>query len=332
VRALVTGGAGFIGSHVVDALLERGHDVAVADNLSTGRQANIDAAIERGVALVVGDIRDAGFVDGLLRRERPEVVFHFAAHIDVRVSVSKPRADADVNVAGTINMLEAARRSGVRRFVYASTGGAIYGEGAPPLPEEAPICPISPYGQSKYAAEGYCDLYRRLHGVSTINLRLANIYGPRQDPLGEGGVIAIFCRKLLRGERPVVYGDGRQTRDYVYVGDVAKAALVASENDANGAYNVGRGEETSVLELTEWLRRLGRELGVLGGSSFEPDFAPERLGEVRRNSLDPAKSHAELGFEADTALDDGLRRTLRSLEQGSAQSQSPTGAPRRARG
>jgi UDP-glucose 4-epimerase len=227
--------------------------------------------------------------------------------------VSKPALDAEVNVAGTINLLEAARSSGVRRFVYASTGGAIYGDGEPPFPEDAPIRPLSPYGQAKYAAEGYCDLYRRLHGVSTINLRLANIYGPRQDPLGEGGVIAIFCGKLLRGERPVVYGDGRQTRDYVYVGDVAKAALVASESEAHGAYNVGRGEETSVLELTEWLRRLGRELGVLGGSSFEPNFAPTRQGEVRRNSLDPAKARSELGFEADTALDDGLRRTLRSL-------------------
>jgi UDP-glucose 4-epimerase len=313
VRTLVTGGAGFIGSHIVDAVLRRGDQVMVVDDLSTGREENVREAVGRGMNLFVGDIRDAGFVDALLRRERPEVVFHLAAQIDVRVSVSKPALDAEVNVAGTINLLEAARLSGVRRFVYASTGGAIYGEGEPPLAEDAPIRPLSPYGQAKYAAEGYCDLYRRLHGVSTINLRLANIYGPRQDPLGEAGVIAIFCGKLLRGERPVVYGDGRQTRDYVYVGDVAKAALVASESEAHGAYNVGRGEETSVLELTEWLRRLGRELGVLGGSSFEPSFAPTRQGEVRRNSLDPAKARSELGFEADTALDDGLRRTLRSL-------------------
>jgi UDP-glucose 4-epimerase len=313
LRTLVTGGAGFIGSHLVDALLERGDEVVVADDLSSGREANIGAAIEQGTPLVVGDIRDAGFVDRLLRRVRPDVVFHFAAQIDVRVSVSKPALDAEVNVAGTINLLEATRSSGVRRFVYASTGGAIYGEGEPPFAEDAPIRPLSPYGQAKYAAEGYCDLYRRLHGVSTINLRLANIYGPRQDPLGEGGVVAIFCGKLLRGERPVVYGDGRQTRDYVYVGDVAKAALVASESEAHGAYNVGRAEETSVLELTEWLRRLGRELGVLGGSSFEPSFAPTLQGEVRRNSLDPAKARSQLGFEADTALDDGLRRTLRSL-------------------
>jgi UDP-glucose 4-epimerase len=313
VRTLVTGGAGFIGSHIVDAVLGRGDQVMVVDDLSTGREENVRDAIGRGMTLFGGDIRDARFVDALLRRERPEVVVHLAAQIDVRVSVSKPTLDAEVNVAGTINLLEAARSSGVRRFVYASTGGAIYGEGEPPFAEDAPIRPLSPYGQAKYAAEGYCDLYRRLHGVSTINLRLANIYGPRQDPLGEGGVVAIFCGKLLRGERPVVYGDGRQTRDYVYVGDVAKAALVASESEAHGAYNVGRGEETSVLELTEWLRRLGRELGVLGGSSFEPSFAPTRQGEVRRNSLDPAKARSELGFEADTALDDGLRRTLRSL-------------------
>jgi UDP-glucose 4-epimerase len=313
VKTLVTGGAGFIGSHVVDAVLGRGDEVMVLDDLSTGREENVRDAIARGMTMFSGDIRDAGLVDALLRGERPEVVFHLAAQIDVRVSVSKPALDAGVNVAGTINLLEAARASGVRRFVYASTGGAIYGEGEPPFAEDAPIRPLSPYGQAKYAAEGYCDLYRRLHGVSTINLRLANIYGPRQDPLGEGGVVAIFCGKLLRGERPVVYGDGRQTRDYVYVGDVAKAALVASESEAHGAYNVGRAEETSVLELTEWLRRLGRELGVLGGSSFEPSFAPTRQGEVRRNSLDPAKARSELGFEADTALDDGLRRTLRSL-------------------
>jgi UDP-glucose 4-epimerase len=313
VKTLVTGGAGFIGSHVVDAVLGRGDEVMVLDDLSTGREENVRDAIGRGMTMFSGDIRDAGLVDALLRRERPEVVFHLAAQIDVRVSVSKPALDAGVNVAGTINLLEAARASGVRRFVYASTGGAIYGEGEPPFAEDAPIRPLSPYGQAKYAAEGYCDLYRRLHGVSTINLRLANIYGPRQDPLGEGGVVAIFCGKLLRGERPVVYGDGRQTRDYVYVGDVARAALVASESEAHGAYNVGRAEETSVLELTEWLRRLGRELGVLGGSSFEPSFAPTRQGEVRRNSLDPAKARAQLGFEADTALDDGLRRTLRSL-------------------
>lgn len=313
MRAMVTGGAGFIGSHVVDALLERGNEVVVADDLSTGREDNLGAAIEQGATLVVGDVRDPEFVDGLLRRERPEAVFHFAAQIDVRVSVSKPRLDAGVNVVGTINMLEGARCSGVRRFVYASTGGAIYGEGAPPLGEQAPIRPISPYAQAKFAAEGYCDLYRRLHGLSTINLRFANIYGPRQDPRGEGGVIAIFCGRLLRGERPVVYGDGRQTRDYVYVGDVAQAALVASESDAHGAYNVGRGEETSVLQLVERLQDVGRELDVPGGASFDPIFAPERQGEVRRNALDPAKARAHLGLEADTTLNDGLRRTLRSL-------------------
>jgi UDP-glucose 4-epimerase len=314
VRTLVTGGAGFIGSHVVDSLLERGDEVVVVDDLSTGRDSNIERAIEMGVTLRVGDIRDADFVDGLLGSGRPEVVFHFAGHIDVRVSVSKPGLDAGVNVMGTINLLEAARSYGVRRFVFASTGGAIYGEGAPPLAEDAPIRPISPYGQAKYSAEGYCDLYRRMHGVSTINLRLGNIYGPRQDPLGEGGVIAIFCGKLISGERPVVYGDGRQTRDYVYIGDVAKAALLASESEAHGAYNVGRGEEISVLKLVERLRALDRKLGRPSCSSFDPVFVPERKGEVRRSVLDPAKARAELGFEADTGLDEGLRRTLQSLE------------------
>lgn len=314
MRAVVTGGAGFIGSHVVDALVERGDEVVVVDDLSTGRESNIGTAIERGAALVAGDIRDADFVARLLRRERPEVVFHLAAQIDVRASVRSPGKDAEVNVVGTINLLEAARYCGVRRFVFASTGGAIYGEGDPPLAEPAPIRPLSPYGQAKYAAEGYCDLYRRLHQVSTISLRLANVYGPRQDPLGEGGVIAIFCGKLLSGESPVVYGDGHQTRDLVYVGDVARAALIASESEAHGVYNVGRGEEVSVLELVERLRAFGRELGTPDGSGFEPGFAPERKGEVRRSALDPAKARAELGFEAVVALEDGLERTLRSLE------------------
>jgi UDP-glucose 4-epimerase len=313
VRTLVTGGAGFIGSHIVDAVLGRGDEVMVVDDLSTGREENVREAIGRGITLFVGDIRDAGFVDALLRRERPEVVFHLAAQIDVRVSVSNPALDAEVNVAGTINLLEAARSSGVRRFVYASTGGAIYGEGELPFAEDAPIRPLSPYGQSKYAGEGYCDLYRRVHGSSTVNLRFANIYGPRQDPLGEGGVIAIFGGKLFSGERPVVYGDGHQTRDYVYVGDVARAALIASESDAHGAYNIGRGEEVSVLELVERVREVGRELGFPEGSSLEPEFAPERKGEVRRSALDPTKARAELGFAAETPLDEGLRRTLETL-------------------
>jgi UDP-glucose 4-epimerase len=311
---VVTGGAGFIGSHIVDALVERGEEVVVVDDLSTGRERNIATADERGAALAHGDIRDAEFVARLLRRERPEVVFHFAAQIDVRASVRSPGTDAEVNVVGTINLLEAARRSGVRRFVFASTGGAIYGDNAPPLAEPDPIRPLSPYGQAKYAAEGYCDLYRRLHRISTISLRLANVYGPRQDPLGEGGVIAIFCGKLLSGEPPVVYGDGHQTRDFVYVGDVARAALIASGSEAHGAFNVGRGEEVSVLELVERLRALGRKLGVPKGSSFEPAFAPERKGEVRRSALDPAMARGELGFEAEIALEDGLERTLRSLE------------------
>jgi UDP-glucose 4-epimerase len=313
VRTLVTGGAGFIGSHLVDALVGRGDEVMVVDDLSTGREENLREAIGRGTTLFVGDIRDAQFVDALLRRERPEVVFHLAAQIDVRVSVSKPALDAEANVVGTINLLEAARTSGVRRFVYASTGGAIYGEGEPPFAEDDPIRPLSPYGQSKYAGEGYSDLYRRLHGSSTVNLRFANIYGPRQDPLGEGGVIAIFGGRLVSGERPVVYGDGHQTRDYVYVGDVARAALIASESDAHGAYNVGRGKEVSVLELIERLREAAEELGVLGGSTLEPEFAPERKGEVRRSALDPAKARAELGFAAETTLDEGLRRTLETL-------------------
>lgn len=314
MKALVTGGAGFIGSHVVDALIAREDDVVVLDDLSTGREGNIGGALERGARLLVGDVRDVDVVNRLVRRERPDVVFHLAAQIDVRASVQGPGVDAEVNVVGTINLLEAARTAEARRFVFTSTGGAIYGEGEPPLAEDAPIRPLSPYGQAKHAAEGYCELYRRLHGLSTVSLRLANVYGPRQDPLGEGGVVAIFCGRLLSGESPVVYGDGHQTRDYVYVGDVARAALIASGTDVHGAHNIGRGDEVTVLELAERLSRLGRELGALGGSSFEPTFAAERPGEVRRSALDPSKAAAELGFEAETSLDDGLRRTLGSLQ------------------
>jgi UDP-glucose 4-epimerase len=318
VRALVTGGAGFIGSHLVDALVARGDDVVVVDDLSTGSEPNLRDASERGMTLVVGDIRDNGLVAALLRRERPEVVFHFAAQIDVRTSVSKPWFDADVNVAGTINVLEAARSAEVRRFVHASTGGAIYGDGDPPFDEQAPIRPLSPYGQAKYAAEGYCDLYRRLHGLSTVNLRLANIYGPRQDPMGEGGVVAIFGGKLVARERPVIYGDGRQIRDFVYVGDVVTAALAASDDGAHGAYNIGTGSGISVLELFERLQEAARDLGVPGASSLDPEFAPERTGEVRRSVLDPSRAAAELGFATAMSLDDGLRATLATLGSRSA--------------
>jgi UDP-glucose 4-epimerase len=316
MKALVSGGSGFIGSHLVDALLERGDEVVAVDNLSTGRRSNLEGALERGARLIEEDIRDGETMTKLFAQEQPEIVFHLAAQMDVRVSTARPDYDAQINVLGTINMLEAARRCGARRFVYASTGGAIYGEtDIVPTPEGTEIRSEAPYGQAKYAGEGYLSLWNRLHGLSTVSLRFGNVYGPRQDPLGEAGVIAIFCGKLQTGGEPTVFGDGRQTRDYVFVDDVVRACMTAGDGDVTGAYNVGRGQEVSVLDLVEQLGMLGHELGLLDGRRFEPHFAPARAGEVQRSALDPTRSREELDFAAEVDLEDGLRRTLQSVIQ-----------------
>jgi len=310
MRCLVTGGAGFIGSNLVDALLARGDAVMVVDDLSTGRMSNLEPGLENGAELVEADIRDGEALNRLAQEKRPEAIFHLAAQIDVRKSLADPFFDAGVNVGGTANVLEAARSCEARRVVSISTGGAIYGEGDGqqlPLPEDAPIAPLSAYGQSKFAAEGYVSLYERLYGVSGVSLRLGNVYGPRQDPLGEAGVIAIFCGLLKEGGRPTVFGDGTQTRDYIYVGDVVSAALAAGDSEATGAINVGTGRETDVLELIEALKRLS------GNESFEPEFAPARTGEVQRITIDAGRAERELGWRAEMDLDEGLRVTLESL-------------------
>jgi UDP-glucose 4-epimerase len=307
VKALVTGGAGFIGSNVVDALVERGDEVTVVDDLSTGKRENLTSA---GAAanLVEADIRDSRAMRDLIDRVRPQVVFHLAAQIDVRKSTADPAWDAGINVLGTINLLQASLEAGVDRFVNTSTGGAIYGEGRIlPAPEDHPQAPEAPYGQSKFCAEGYCDLYSRLHGLSTVSLRYGNVYGPRQDPLGEAGVIAIFCGKLISGDRPVIYGDGRQTRDYTYVADVVEANLAAAQHpEAHGVYNVGTGTEASVLEVLGTLRRAAG----LDDDELQPEFAPARLGELQRSALDVTRARAELGFHARHDLDGGLRLPL----------------------
>lgn len=311
MRALVTGGAGFIGSALVDALLARGDAVTVVDDLSTGRRRNLDAALEAGALLLERDIRDGAAMTELAREAKPEVVFHLAAQIDVRHSVADPAFDAAINVGGTANVLDAARAAGARRVVFTSTGGAVYGEGDGqelPLKEDAPIAPMAPYGQSKFAAEGYLALYRRLYGLSSVSLRLGNVYGPRQDPLGEAGVIAIFCGQLLAGGRAKVYGDGAQTRDYIYVDDVVAAILAAAESDAAGPLNVGTGRETDVLGLVDSLSKLG------DSEEFERELAPARTGEVQRISIDPNRAERELGWRPATALQDGLRMTLASMQ------------------
>jgi UDP-glucose 4-epimerase len=310
MRSLVTGGAGFIGSNLVDALLGRGDEVTVVDDLSTGRRVNLEGALAAGAELVELDVRDGEALSGLARERRPETVFHLAAQIDVRKSLEDPAFDAAVNVGGTANVLDAARAGGCDRVVFVSTGGAIYGEGAGqqlPLSEEAPIAPLAAYGQSKYAAEGYLALYERLYGLSGISLRLGNVYGPRQDPLGEAGVIAIFCGALKEGRRPTIFGDGSQTRDYIYVGDVIAAALAAAESEVTGPINVGTGREASVLELVEALR------GLSGNDEFEPEFEPARPGEVQRVALDASLAERELGWRPETNLSEGLRRTLDSV-------------------
>ena len=308
MEALVTGGAGFIGSHLVDALVKRGDRVVVIDDLSTGRRENLDQAIDKGALLLEAEITDQAAVTDAFEAHRPELVFHLAAQIDVRRSVSEPVFDLGVNVAGTLNLLEAARRTQARRLLLASTGGAIYGEGTGrplPLDEQAECRPDAPYGQSKYAAEGYLALYSRLYGLSTVALRLGNVYGSRQDPLGEAGVVAIFCGALLDGGTPKVFGDGHQTRDYVYVGDVVEAFLAGAESDAQGTYNIGTGVETSVLEL-------GRQLAGVCNREFDPEMVPPRPGEVQRIAIDSARAVDDLGWRPRTSLLEGLRRTTDS--------------------
>jgi UDP-glucose 4-epimerase len=303
VRAIVTGGAGFIGSHVVDALVARGDEVAVVDSLARGSRDHVSS----GAELHVRDIREP--LEELFDAVQPEVVFHLAAQIDVRVSIERPVEDAEVNVLATVGILEAARRHGAQ-VVFASTGGAIYGECQEPAREGSPREPLSPYGTAKLAAEEYLRTYNRLYGTRHISLRYGNVYGPRQDPHGEAGVVAIFFGALARGEQPKIFGDGSQTRDYVYVGDVAHATTSAVAQDS-GVFNVGTGRETSVVELYELCARVA-------GSDLPAEHAPARLGELQRSFLDPELAASELGFRAMVDLEDGLRATwdwLRAAEK-----------------
>jgi UDP-glucose 4-epimerase len=308
MRALVTGGAGFIGSNLVDALLDRGDEVTVVDNLASGKRKNLAAALSRGAGFEEADIRDAERMRMVLAAARPDIVFHLAAQIDVRKSIEDPAFDADVNVLGTINVLEAARQTGVKRVVNTSTGGAIYGEAdVMPTAENAAPRPMAAYGQSKFCAETYCGWYERLYGLSSVILRYGNVYGPRQDPHGEAGVVAIFCGKVLAGETPVIYGDGRQTRDYVYVADVVAANLAAAAHpEAHGAYNIGTGTESTVVDVLSALR----QAAGLGDDALEPEFAPGRPGELQRSSLDVSRARVELGFTADTDLVAGMTPTF----------------------
>ncbi|MGH3781090.1 MAG: NAD-dependent epimerase/dehydratase family protein [Pseudonocardiaceae bacterium] len=308
-RALVTGGAGFIGSHIVDALVEAGTQVLVVDNFSAGTRAHLDGALGHGAKVAELDIRDDVAVGEAFRSFRPEVVFHLAAQIDVRVSMEEPARDAAVNVLGSVNVFAAAHAAGVRRVVNTSTGGAIYGAtGVAPTPEGVPPNPISAYGLSKLTAERYARWFRRMRGLDVVTLRYGNVYGPRQDPRGDAGVIAIFCDRVLAGHRPIIYGDGRQTRDYVFVSDIVAANLAAASADglAHDEYNIGTGTEVSVLELAQ---AVAAAAGV-DPPAFEPDFAPARPGELDRSCLDVTRARHDLGLPPPMPLAKGLARTL----------------------
>ena len=308
MRTLVTGGAGFIGSHLVDALLARGDTVTVVDDLSSGRESNLVAALANGAQLSRADICDSAALAAVVTAAEPQTVFHLAAQVDVRRSLADPAFDARTNVEGTVNVLEAARAAGSERVVFSSTGGAIYGEtDVLPTPESEPALPMAAYGQSKRCAELYLGLYERVYGLSTIALRFGNVYGPRQDPHGDAGVIAIFCGKFREGTPPRIFGDGTQTRDYVYVADLADALVRAGDLRETGVVNVGTEEETSVLDLVAVLADLR------GPGAPEPEFAPARLGEVERSCLAAARAREVLGWRARTPIADGLALTYEAL-------------------
>jgi UDP-glucose 4-epimerase len=309
MRAVVTGGAGFIGSNIVDGLLRSGAEVLVLDDLSRGSERYLDGALAAGATLRRTDVRDGAAVLDAVTAFGPDVVFHLAAQIDVRVSMSEPARDASINVVGSVNTFAAAAAAGVRRVVNTSTGGAIYGDTTVvPTPETEPARPLSAYGLSKRTVEEYGAWFRSAHGLDVVTLRYGNVYGPRQDPAGDAGVIARFCERALAGGRPTVFGDGKQTRDYVFVDDIVAANLAAAAAPTlpHGEYNVGTGTEINVLDLVAAVA----EAADLPAADFAPEFRPARAGEVQRSCLDVTRSRADLGLGEPTPLIEGLRATL----------------------
>lgn len=303
MRVIVTGGAGFIGSHLTDAFLARGDDVTVIDDLSTGRAARLD---ERAVLNKLS-VTDARLLGQAVESAGPDLICHLAAQIDVRASVAKPAADAQTNVIGTINVLEAARAANAR-VLLCSTGGALYGRDAPiPSMEDVLPLPESPYGIAKHCAEQYLGLYNRLHDTAHSVLRLANVYGPRQDPTGEAGVVPIFCSQILAGARPTIFGDGTQTRDYVYVGDAVAAFIAAADQRRPGTWNIGTGTEVSVLDLV-------RVVASVTGRQADYTLAPARPGELQRSALAVDRARLDLGWKAMTGLEDGVKAVCQWIE------------------
>lgn len=299
MRILVTGGAGFIGSHIVDLFIAAGHHVAVVDNLHTGKLSNLNSQ----ATFYQVDIRDAQALAEVFQREQPEIISHQAALADVRGSLQDPATYAQVNIVGSIHLLELARQHGVRKFIYASTGGAVYGEPEYlPVTEDHPINPLDPYGASKHAVEHYLFLYRHNYGLDYVSLRYPNVYGPRQDPMGEAGVVAIFTGRMLAGQPCTINGDGKQQRDFTYVTDIARANLLAAER-GSGIYNIGSGIGTDVNTIFALLKEAA-------GYTLPPNYGPPKLGEVRRTYLDASKAQRELGWHPEVPVAEGLRRTV----------------------
>ncbi len=308
MRIMVTGGAGFIGSNTVDALVALGkHEVCVLDDLSSGKRHQVNSAARFNQV----DIRDGARVTEVFEREKPDVLLHLAAQMDVRRSVADPVFDAQVNLIGFINLMEAGRRNGLGRVIFSSTGGAIYGEQERfPCDESHPCRPVSPYGVAKLATERYLFFYRVQYGIRHVALRYANVYGPRQDPHGEAGVVAIFCGRLLNKQPVTIFGDGEQTRDYIFVDDIVRANLAALERDCSGAINIGTGIETSV-------NRLYGALAEVAGVAMAPGYAPARPGEQLRSVISPGRAEKELDWRPRVTLREGLAQTLRFFHQAS---------------
>ena len=309
MRILVTGGAGFIGSHTTDALVQAKHEVAVLDDLSSGKPGQVNPAAR----FFDVDLREEKRVREAVAATRPEVIFHLAAQMDVRRSVADPAFDAQVNVVGLLNLLEAAREHGLKRVIFSSTGGAIYGEQEFfPCDEDHPCRPVSPYGVAKLASERYLFFYKVQYGIDYVALRYANVYGPRQDPHGEAGVVAIFCGKILQAQAPTIFGDGEQTRDYVFVGDVVRANVAALNSAASGAINVGTGIETNVNQLYE-------TLAAAAGFTKPAGHAAQRPGEQRRSVISPERADKLLEWRPQVTLKDGLATTLQSFRERAGQ-------------
>lgn len=322
MKILVTGGAGFIGSHVQDAYLEAGHQVAVLDNLSTGRKE----FIHPDSVFYHVDIRDTDKVFGILDGEEFDAINHHAAQMDVRASVQDPHYDASVNILGGLNLLEAAAKTGVKQFIFASTGGAIYGEqNAFPAPEDHPLSPESPYGVSKLSLEKYCEFYSSTYDLRTFILRYGNVYGPRQNPHGEAGVVAIFSEKLVRGETPTIHGDGKQTRDFVHVSDAVRANLMALEFEGNAVANIGTGIESDINTVF-------RHLAAFSGNSADAIHGPPKKGEQRRSVLDCSRVKTLLGWEPTVAIREGLQQTYRYFAEGALQTRDRSGSSSKAVG